>query len=149
MGFLNCYWHYVVIRLRNGEDVKKKTVIHISPLIYWCVLLRIAFMSVTYYSSPVFIFSVFLHCFELSRIMVSKGMFSKSKYWISEKIRVCQCLFSCIFKSIFQSQNHNFQIMYCKSMVSKNKYWISENNNSLATLAEILNKGRRGSWLVG
>ena len=31
-----------VIRLRNREDVKKKTVIHISPLIYWCVLLRIA-----------------------------------------------------------------------------------------------------------
>ena len=47
---------YVVIRLRNGEDVQKKTVIHISPLIYWCVLLRIAFMSVTYYSSSVFIF---------------------------------------------------------------------------------------------
>ena len=110
MGFLNCYWHYVVIRLRNGEDVKKKTVIHISPLIYWCVLLRIAFMSVTYYSSPVFIFSVFLHCFELSRIMVSKGMFSKSKYWISEKIRVCQCLFSRIFKSIFQDRTHIFKL---------------------------------------
>ena len=37
-----------VIRLRNREDVQKKTVIHISPLIYWYVLLRIAFMSVTY-----------------------------------------------------------------------------------------------------
>ena len=48
-----------VKRLRNTEDVQKKTVIHISPLIYWYVLLRIAFMSVTYYSSPVFIFSGF------------------------------------------------------------------------------------------
>ena len=49
-----------VKRLRNTEDVQKKTVIHISPLIYWYVLLRIAFMSVTCYSSTVFIFSWFL-----------------------------------------------------------------------------------------
>ena len=60
--------------------------------------------------------------------MVSKGMVSKSKYWISEKIRVCQYPFAHIFKGIFQSQYSHFQIMYCKGMISKSKYWISENN---------------------
>ena len=63
-----------------------------------------------------------------TRIKVFKGMVSKSKYWISEKIRVCQCLFGRIFKGIFQSQYSHFQLMYCKDMVSKGKYWISENN---------------------
>ena len=63
-----------------------------------------------------------------TRIKVFKGMVSKSKYWISEKIRVCQCLFVRIFKGIFQSQYSNFCIMYYKGMVSKNKYWLSENN---------------------
>ena len=63
-----------------------------------------------------------------TRIMVSQGMVSKSKYWISEKIRVCQCLFNGIFKGIFQSKYSYFHVMYCKGMVSKSKYWISENN---------------------
>ena len=58
--------------------------------------------------------------------MVSKGMVSKSKYWISQKIRVCQYLIARTFKDIFQSQYSHFQIMYCKGMVFKS--WISENN---------------------
>ena len=64
----------------------------------------------------------------VTRIMVSKGMVSKSKYSISEKIRVCQYPFVPIFKGIFQSQYSHFQIIYCKGMVSKSKYWISKNN---------------------
>ena len=55
-------------------------------------------------------------------------MVSKSKYWISEKIRVYQYLIACIFRGIFQSQYSHFQLMYCKGMVSKGKYWISEND---------------------
>ena len=66
----------------------------------------------------------------ITRIMVSKGMVSKSKYWISEKNKgmLCQYLFARIFRGIFQSQYSHFQVMYCKGMVSKSKYWISKNN---------------------
>ena len=39
---------------------------------------------------------------------ITRIMVSKSKYWISEKIRVCQYPFAHIFKGIFQSQYSHF-----------------------------------------
>ena len=40
--------------------------------------------------------------------MVYKGMVYKGKYWIFEKIRVCQYPIVNIFKGIFQSEYSHF-----------------------------------------
>ena len=71
---------------------------------------------------------IFQSLYSHFQIIYCKGMVSKSKYWISENIRVGQYLFARIFRCIFQSQYSHFQIIYCKGIVSKSKYWISENN---------------------
>ena len=61
--------------------------------------------------------------------MVSKGMVSNSKYWISKKIRAYQYPFAHIILSVFfKVSTHIFKFMLCKGMVSKSKYWISEKN---------------------
>ena len=49
-----------------------------------------------------------------TRVMFSKGMISKSKYWISEKNKGMSVSICPHFKGIFQSQYSHFQIMYCK-----------------------------------
>ena len=46
-----------------------------------------------------------------TRIMFSKGMVSKSKYWISEKIRVCQCPFACTLRVFFKVSTQFFKII--------------------------------------
>ena len=45
----------------------------------------------------------------ITRIMVSKGMVSKSKYWISEKNKGMSVSICLHFKGIFQSQYSLFQ----------------------------------------
>ena len=58
--------------------------------------------------------------------MVSKGMVSKSKYWISGKNKG-------IPVSIFTVSTHIFSVMLYKGMVSKSKYWISEKIRVMST----------------